>query len=179
MAQGEYEGVKLLHSISPDLVPGPIGVGTYETDENLHFVLSHFVDMYDEVPDVVDFCKSIADLHHRSMDYSLNAKYGFGVTTCNETIPQHTRWTLSWELFFTEALKDAFRLEEQVHEPSPDISGMLPALCEKVCPRLLRPLETEGRTLRPCLVHGDLWDGNVAVHAKTDKPIIFDASALW
>ena len=56
---------------------------------------------------------------------------------------------------------------------------MQPALFEKVCPRLLRPLESEGRTLRPCLIHGSLEDGNIAVRAKTGQPIIFDASALW
>ena len=179
MAQGEYESMKMLHTISPDMVPLPIGFGTYESNEDVHFFLCEFIDLYDEVPDVVDFCKSIADLHITSMDYSPNAQFGFQVITCNETVPQHTKWNSSWEAFFTETLKEAFDLEEQVHGPSPEILDMLPALYDKVCPRLLRPLETGGNTLRPCLVHGDLWDGNVAVHAKTEKPIIFDASALW
>lgn len=66
-----------------------------------------------------------------------------------------------------------------MHGPDPEIEEMRPVILEKVCPRLLRPLETEGRSIRPCLVHGDLWDGNIAVHAKTGKPVIFDASALW
>ena len=30
---------------------------------------------------------------------------------------------------------------------------------EKVVPRLLLPLEADGRVLKPCLIHGDCWDG--------------------
>ena len=179
MAEGEYESLKLLRNFSPEMVPKPIGCGTFEENEDVHFLLCEFVDLYDELPDVVDFCQGIAELHRRSMKHSPNGKFGFEVTTCNETVPQRTKWTSSWEAFFTESLKEAFELEEEVHEPCFEILEMQPALFEKVCPRLLRPLETESRSIRPCLVHGDLWDGNIAVHSKTGQPIIFDASSLW
>lgn len=46
-------------------------------------------------------------------------------------------------------------------------------------PRLLRPLETEGRILKPSLVHGDLWEGNTVVDGNTKEPLIFDSSAFW
>lgn len=32
---------------------------------------------------------------------------------------------------------------------------------DKVLPRYLHPLESEGRSIHPCLLHGDLWPGNV------------------
>ena len=179
MAEGEFESMRLLHNISPEMVPKPIGCGTYEAYDDMHFFLCEFVDLYDELPDVVDFCQSLADLHRNSMKYAPESKFGFEITTCNEMIEQHTTWSSSWETFFIETLKAAFELEEQVHGPSLEILELQPALFEKVCPRLLRPLETEGRTLRPCLVHGGLEDGNIAVHARTGQPVIFDASALW
>ena len=179
MAEGEFESMKMLHSVSPEMIPKPIGYGTFEANDDIHFYLCEFVDLYDELPDVVDFCQGIADLHRKSMKYAPDSRFGFEITTCNETNEQYTTWTSSWEAFFVESLKEAFELEEQVHEPSLEILEMQPALYEKVCPRLLRPLETEGRTLRPCLVHGDLWDGNTAVYARTGLPVIFDASALW
>jgi fructosamine-3-kinase len=179
MAEGEFESMKMLDSVSPEMVPKPIGYGTYEANDDIHFFLCEFVDLYDELPDVVDFCQGITDLHRKSMKYAPDSRFGFKITTCNETIEQYTKWTSSWEAFFVETLKVAFELEEQVHQPSLEILEMQPALYEKVCPRLLRPLETEGRTLRPCLVHGDLWDGNTAVRARTGQPVIFDASALW
>ena len=40
----------------------------------------------------------------------------------------------------------------------------------KVIPRLLRPLETGGRQIKPSLVHGDLYSGNVSVDAVTGGP---------
>jgi hypothetical protein len=52
-------------------------------------------------------------------------------------------------------------------------------IMEKVIPRLLRPLETDGNQIQPCLVHGDLWDGNTSVDGATGKPLIFDACSSY
>lgn len=56
---------------------------------------------------------------------------------------------------------------------------MYKIMLEKVVPRLLRPLEEDGRTVVPRLCHGDLWDGNVSVDVNTGRPIIFDAIPLY
>jgi hypothetical protein len=56
---------------------------------------------------------------------------------------------------------------------------LLPALFDKVIPRLLRPLESNGRKVEPSLVHGDLWYGNAAVIDETGDPIVFDPSSFW
>ena len=50
---------------------------------------------------------------------------------------------------------------------------------DKVIPRLLRQLETGGRSITPCLVHGDLWDGNASVNVDTGKSTIFDGTPLY
>ncbi|ORY66172.1 uncharacterized protein BCR38DRAFT_465139 [Pseudomassariella vexata] len=47
-------------------------------------------------------------------------------------------------------------------------------LIDKVVPRLLGALESEGRSITPTLCHGDLWEGNVATNMETGKIIIFD-----
>jgi len=52
-------------------------------------------------------------------------------------------------------------------------------LFDKVIPRLLRPLETNGRTVKPCLVHGDLWYGNAGVNAGTNASLVFDACCFY
>jgi protein-ribulosamine 3-kinase len=66
-----------------------------------------------------------------------------------------------------------------VHGPSEDLQELLPSFYEKVIPRLLRPLQTSGKKLKPVLVHGDIWYGNIATNAKTDAPIMFDSSVSW
>lgn len=52
-------------------------------------------------------------------------------------------------------------------------------LLEKVIPRLLRPLETRGRSIRPVLIHGDLQIRNVKTEKDTLQPMFFDAGSFW
>ena len=52
-------------------------------------------------------------------------------------------------------------------------------LLDVIIPRLLRPLETEGRRVRPALCHGDLWYGNACTDLSTVEPMIFDGKALY
>ena len=33
--------------------------------------------------------------------------------------------------------------------------------------------------MRPVLVHGDLWYGNMATNAETGAPISFDPAVFW
>lgn len=50
---------------------------------------------------------------------------------------------------------------------------------EKVVPRLLEPLQSEGRSIKPCLIHGDLWDENTATDMDTGEPFVFDAGSMY
>jgi fructosamine-3-kinase len=182
--RGEYESIGALYAVSPEFIPKPIGYGTYESDPEQHFFLCEFIDLDDKLPHVGEFCKILADLHRRSTAMAPqlknpDKKFGFHVVTCNGTVPTHQTWEESWEAFYIDNMKHLFAWEKKLQGPSERIQKMLPTLYTKVIPRLLRPLETDGRTLNPCLLHGDLWDGNTAVHAKTDQPYIFDASSFW
>lgn len=49
----------------------------------------------------------------------------------------------------------------------------------KVVPRLLLPLQEEGRAIKPSLVHGDCWDGNTALDAKTGEAFVFDMCSFY
>ena len=179
MVKGEYHSMKALYSISPRMVPEPITFGTFRMDRTRHFFLCDFVDMDDQLPDIVNFCQMVADLHQRSMDMSPNGQFGFEMPTCNGKVPQDNTWNESWEAFFIQSLQHEFTLEQEAQGPCDEYEKYLPILYEKVCPRLLRPLETGGRNIRPTLIHGDLWDGNVGVQTQTEQPYIFDASAFW
>jgi protein-ribulosamine 3-kinase len=96
--------------------------------------------------------------------------------TTQGSIPLITDWDVSWESFFTTAMKHMMEEEEKTQGPSKDIEELKQPLLEKVIPRLLRPLEGN---IKPCLVHGDLWHGNTSVAAGTDEPYAFDACVLW
>lgn len=106
-------------------------------------------------------------------------KFGFHVTTYNGNLPQENAWQDSWEKFFISGLRHMFVLNEEAGGKCEELEKLLPGLFERVIPRLLRPLETNGNTVAPALVHGDLWCGNAAVRLEDDAPIIFDPSSFW
>jgi protein-ribulosamine 3-kinase len=52
-------------------------------------------------------------------------------------------------------------------------------ILEKVVPRLLLPLQSDSRVLKPCLIHGDYWDGNTVMDAKTGEVFVFDVCSFY
>lgn len=71
-------------------------------------------------------------------------------------------------------------IEEQRRAPQDDWTEAKRLLFEVVIPRYLRPLESEGRSIQPCLLHCDLWPGNTMPRSHSpDKLCIFDSSAIW
>ena len=158
MMEGEYESMKVLHAVTPRFAPKPIAWGAFKSNPDQHFFVSDFHEMDDELPELKKFCASLAQMHRESA--SPNGKFGFHVTTYNGNIPQDVRWANTWDECFVNGTKQDFALEKEARGPSEELEALQAPLFEKVIPRLLRPLETGGRTLKPSFVHGDLWYGN-------------------
>jgi protein-ribulosamine 3-kinase len=178
MCEAEYEGVAELYNVAPDFVPRPIGWGTYKSDSDAHFYLAAFVDMIQKHPDKSKFCSALAKLHKDSMKFS-NGLFGFHVVTYAGNMYQAVEWTGSWEELFIKSIKAFAVQEREIHGPSDELDKLLSAYYEKVCPRLLRPLQTGGRMIKPTLIHGDIWYGNIATKAENGEPIAFDPSVFW
>lgn len=138
-----------------------------------------FFDLTDDLPDIPKFCAVVARIHLDSMGKSPGGKYGFGITTHLAYVDNDNSWSDSWELWYAKALKRMLAEEKVSHGPDEELQDLTDAMFDKVIPRLLRPLETGGRKISPCLVHSDLWPGNVKPDAETDEPIIFDSCAFW
>ncbi|PGH08851.1 hypothetical protein AJ79_05856 [Helicocarpus griseus UAMH5409] len=90
-----------------------------------------------------------------------------------------TEWEDSWEVFFAKNLKMAFKLEEDARGHEPEFDELVPVIFNRVIPRLLRPLESNGRTVKPSLVHADLWFANSGVDVTTGKSLVFDACCFY
>ena len=50
---------------------------------------------------------------------------------------------------------------------------------KEVIPQILEPLQADGRSLKPCLIHGDLWEENTGVNHETVGPVFFDAAVMY
>ncbi|KAL8395396.1 hypothetical protein RB595_003054 [Gaeumannomyces hyphopodioides] len=176
--KGEYEATAAIHAITPGFCPKPIAWGTFQADDNSHFYVCKYYDL-DPVarPPKVSFCANLALLH--SSRTSPEGKFGFHCVTYNGNLPQDNTWCDKWEVFFAQGLRHVLNVREERAGPDPELTELLPAIFDKVIPRLLRPLETDGRKLVPALVHGDLWCGNASVDEATGEGIIYDPASFW
>lgn len=145
--------------------------------ETSDFFLCHFADVVDEVSNIEDFTVTIAELHARNS--SPDGRYGFSVATYLEQMPQYHTWTEPWEDFFKLAMERLVTTIEKSQGPDEELRYLFEQTMSKVVPQILRPLETGGRHIRPSLVHGDLYSGNVSVDAKSGRPVLYDAACLY
>ncbi|KAK0652529.1 Fructosamine/Ketosamine-3-kinase [Cercophora newfieldiana] len=176
--KGEFAATSAIFEITPDFCPKPIAWGTFKLHPDEHFYICKFYEFSEGVPEPASFCEKLARLH--SSHTSPEGKFGFPCTTYNGDLPQDNTWFDSWEEFFGNGLRHILRVRQERAGPSDELDGLLPALFDKVIPRLLRPLETDGRKVIPSLVHGDLWCGNAAIiDEDTEEGIVFDPSSFW
>ncbi|KAJ5110528.1 hypothetical protein N7532_001063 [Penicillium argentinense] len=177
MTLGEFYSISAMHDTIPEFVPKPIACGTYSTIPDTYFFLCEFHDMIDDMPDPDRFGTLLSKLHQKSV--SPTGKFGFHITTYAGNLPQFVEWENSWETFFAKTMKQALDLEIQRKGPSEELDVLSHALFERVIPRLLRPLESEGRVVKPSLIHGDLWYANAGIDVDSDQPLVFDACCFF
>ncbi|KAK4102555.1 hypothetical protein N658DRAFT_423685 [Parathielavia hyrcaniae] len=166
----------------PEHVPRPVTMGVYKSRPDKHFFLAHFVEMIeDDIPRSESYIAAVAALHSRSMGKSPTGKFGFPVNTRFGNLEQDNTWTASWEVYFTRQMSDYLEREDAAHngEPHEELERLRPLFLEKVLPRYLRPLETNGRSVTPCLIHADLWPGNVKYMNDGETACMYDACAMW
>ncbi|KAI9375177.1 Fructosamine kinase-domain-containing protein [Aspergillus egyptiacus] len=178
MTEGEFQSISAIYNVLPGFVPKPIACGSYRTIPDTHFFLCEFREMAsDRMPDPDKFAALLSTLHQKSR--SPTGNFGFHVTTYAGNLPQFVGWEESWEVFFSKSMRQALDLEIQRKGPSEELDVLSRALFEKVIPRLLRPLESDGRTVKPSLVHGDLWYANSGIDLGNDEPLVFDACCFF
>jgi protein-ribulosamine 3-kinase len=139
--------------------------------------LCRFHHLTGEDPEVTSFCETVARLHRESA--SPNGKFGFHVTTYNGNLPQDNNYADTWEEFFLNGFKHMLKMNVDRGGSWEEMERLKDNMIEKVIPRLLRPLETGGRSIKPSLVHGDLWCGNAATDGETDQPLIYDPASFY
>jgi protein-ribulosamine 3-kinase len=119
----------------------------------------------------------LADLHQRSV--SPTGKFGFHMSTCHAKIIQAVGfWEDSWCALYSSHLGHVMDLAKPILK-WPEFDVVCELTLGKVVPRLLLPLQSEGRMLKPCLMHGDCWDGNTATDMKTGEAFVFDVCSFY
>ena len=178
MMFGEFTSVTKIHSLIPGLVPAPHGWGKYKTGSpDTYFFLSDFLDMDTAAPDPAQFTARLAELHHKGT--SPNGKFGFEVTTCDGKLPHVTEWESSWATFYGKLLRGVLNLDAEVNGVWPELEAAAAQVISGVIPRLLGVLQSEGRSIKPSLIHGDCWEGNIGTLLETGDVVFYDAGSYY
>ena len=176
--KGEYHAMVELWKTVPSLVPKAIGHGIFKVKSpTTYFLLMEFVNVSDELPDPARLGKAIAELHRTSV--SPTGKFGFHVTTYDGKLPQMVDWDSSWTSFFGKLLQGTLDLDIKVNGKWEELEEVVEKTVERVLPRLLGILESGGRILKPCLIHGDLWEGNITTDPCSGNIRVFDACSYY
>jgi protein-ribulosamine 3-kinase len=176
MCEGQYESLKAIAAIVPGFVPEPYSWGALQ-DEVGYFLVTDFREVGRQPPGPAKLVKRLAELHKNSR--SPGGLFGFHTVTCHGNVPQYVGWEKSWQTMFSKMMAKAMDIDEEIHKPWPEYNEYRRLLFIHVIPRLLGPLESDGRRVKPCLIHGDIWDENCADDMDTSEPFSFDPSSLY
>lgn len=105
--------------------------------------------------------------------------FGFYQVTFQGPNPQVTTWEDNWCTYFTRLLTDWLDSEVSLNGPQPEYEAMYKEFVKEIIPPILEPLQADGRSLKPCLIHGDLWEENTGRNLETGRPVVFDAAVMY
>ncbi|KAK8022608.1 hypothetical protein PG993_013375 [Apiospora rasikravindrae] len=177
MVSAEYEAMTALYKLIPEMVAKPTAWGSYEAMPDTHFFVCKYHEMSEAIPDIEVFPAMVAEIHKRSA--APDGKFGYPNATFGGKNPQDFPLSDTWEECFRKGMEGIFAAELATQGPDKEWERLTELTLEKTIPRLLGALEADGREIAPCLVHGDLWEGNCSVDANTGRPMIFDGTPLY
>lgn len=166
----------------PDFAPMAYAWGKYETGPTeTYFLLTDFLDMdlhIVSLPDPDDLCSKVAEMHRKGK--SPNGKFGFYTTTYHGMFPRwDERFYDTWTEFMTNTVTQLIAFDQANTGVWPELVAVGEHCIKHVIPRLIGALESEGRSIEPCLVHGDLWEGNIGTRMDTGELVVYDSGAFY
>ena len=176
--EGEHRSMREIYSYMPNFVPKPITWGKFQKGSpETFFYLMEFLDLSPEVLEPPDFCRLLAQLH--TISTSPTGQFGFHQITFQGPNPQNTTRESNWCTYFTRLLTEWLDREVLLNGSQPEYEATYKAFVQEIIPQILEPLQSDGRILKPCLIHGDLWEENTGLNLETGTPVVFDACVMY
>lgn len=179
MLRGEFESSKIIRELMPRFIPKPVKFGRFKVQNPAtYFYLSEFVEMdVKTAPDPAEFTGRFAEMHKSSQ--SPTGQFGFHVATCDGKLAHTVEWEESWAVFYRKLLVGVCKLDLETNGPWPELERATEKVATKVITRLLGPLQAEGQKIKTCIIHGDLWEGNMGINLETGDTLLFDAGSYY
>lgn len=179
LTEGEYHSATNVNSVVLGFGPKAIGWGKYDNQGMAtYFFLGIFHDMdFSKPPEPEEIIPLVLQLHNRGT--SPNGMFGYPVPVVCGRMQRTVTWTSSWADSFVLQLKDVIKYDNCANGFWPEYDAACKQLIHAVIPRLLGALQSDGRDIRPTLIHGDLWERNVGRDKATGKVLIFDPGCTY
>lgn len=160
------------------MVPEVYAWGEERTQKgSSYFLLSDYLKMSKRLPDPVALAEQMSAFHRKSKGRA--DRFGFHVATYDGMYPQNTGWDSSWATYFTTLVRSILETDFKINGHWKELDDVARRTFERVIPRLLNGLTDNGEPIKPCLIHGDLWEGNIGTDFETNQIYIFDAACYY
>ena len=163
MFEAEARGLQVLASSKTLKVPQPLCFGD---DQKQSYIVMEYLEM-DGRADQRLLGEQLAAMHKKTAK-----QFGWEINNTIGATPQNNTWSSNWLDFWREQ-----RLGFQLALAAKNgYGGELQSLGEKLLVEM--PKLFAGREIKPSMLHGDLWGGNVA-GLKDGTPVIFDPAFYY
>ncbi|OVA19802.1 Fructosamine/Ketosamine-3-kinase [Macleaya cordata] len=167
MFEGEALGLSAMYDTKSIRVPRPFKVGPLPSGGS--FIIMEYIEFGSSRGDQSVLGKKLAEMHKASKS---NKGFGFDVDNTIGSTPQINTWSTDWVEFFAEhRLGYQLKLAREqygdstIYEKGQRLIKNMGALFENVI-------------IEPCLLHGDLWSGNISSD-KNGEPVILDPACYY
>lgn len=143
---------------------------------DLRVLIMDFIPIDHTLPSPAQLCARIAEIHRASV--SPRGMFGFPVPTYLGQFSQPSEWDSDWAALFGRMLDRLVQFPSAVQWDD-RCRAEFKRLVTDTVPRILGPLQSDERRLKPCLVHGDLSIANMGINMQTGRPVIFSPSGLY
>lgn len=167
MFEGEALALNAMYETRSIRVPKPFKVGTLPTGGS--YIIMEFIEFGRSRGDQSVLGRRLAEMHKAAKSHK---GFGFDVDNTIGSTPQKNTWTSNWIEFYA-----VHRLGYQLKLARDQYGDSIIYERGQRLIKNMRPL-FENVVIEPCLLHGDLWSGNISSD-KDGEPVILDPACYY
>ncbi|PHU29212.1 Protein-ribulosamine 3-kinase, chloroplastic [Capsicum chinense] len=167
MFEGEALGLNAMYETGSIRVPKPYKVGSLPTGGS--YIIMEFIEFGASRRNQSALGRKLAEMHKAAKS---EKGFGFHVDNTIGSTPQINTWMSDWIEFYAE-----HRLGYQLKLAREQYGDSTIYERGKRLARNLAPLFKDV-VVEPCLLHGDLWSGNIT-YDKNGEPVILDPACYY
>lgn len=143
-----------------------------------YFILADFVHSSTNLPSPHDLGAQLVRIHGVT---ETSGKFGSDILLQQVGIGHKPAWYSRWADCFSSLITAFLHQDIMVNGewPEPDYKAAFNVLVCRTIPRLLLPLQENGRRIVPSLVHGNLSAKHIGIRFLDGMPVLFSPCALY